>query len=119
MKICLALMFCLFGCSAAFASGTSMSLGGYYGYVPLKDNGTFNLGFSFYAPIVKSIGWWTWNGFGSTSKDEDWVSHVQGFDWSYQSLTTTLQYKISNNPNEIDNAPFEQEIGVKVKVKLW
>lgn len=108
-------------CSCGAYAATSASLGGYYGYVPTKNNGTFNLGFSFSVPIIKGVGWWTWNGIGSTAKDEEWVSHVQGLDWSYHNFTTTLQYKISKDPNLLTETkpPFEQEIGVKVKVKLW
>jgi hypothetical protein len=120
MKAIIFVLVSLFFSCGAYAD-TTASLGGYYGYVPNKKNGTFNLGFSFAVPIIKGVGWWTWNGLGSTAKDEEWVSHVQGLDFSYHNVTTTLQYKISKDPNVFTDSKikFEQEVGVKVKVKLW
>jgi hypothetical protein len=116
-----ALLVSLLFCSSMAFADTTASLSAGYGWNFKEENTSANVGFSLGAKILPGIGWWSWTGVGSTAKDENWISHVQGVDWSFNRFTTTLQYKISKDPDVVFDSsyPFDQEAALKVKVKLW
>jgi hypothetical protein len=105
----------------AFAGDTTASISSGYGWNFKEQNTSANLGVSLGIKVFPGIGWWQWSGVGSTAKDELWVSHVQGIDWSFNKFTTTLQYKVSKDPNFMldSKTPFDQEASLKIKIKLW
>lgn len=100
---------------------TSASIGGTYGYSLKEENTLGNVGFSLSAGLIKGIGWWSWTGVGMTADDSQWASHVQGIDWSFNRFTTTVQYKVSQDPDVLfkSSEGLDQEVAMKFKVKLW
>ena len=118
--LCLASALCLASTTAmAFETHASLSAGTGYNY--FEQHSYTKAGFTLSAPIGLGLGWWSYTGGGENAKQESWVSHTQGLDWTISRLTTTVSYKFSKDPNHFtdkDNR-VQEELGLGVKVRLW
>ena len=99
-----------------FETHASLGLGINHNY--LHQNDGFKGGLTISAPVINGIGWWSWTGLGENAKNERWVSHSQGIDFSFKSITTGISYKVSKDRN-VPNSPFENDVSLNVKIKLW
>lgn len=107
-------------CSVASAA-TSGSISAYYGNEFGSQKETANLGLSLGMPLMFGFGLWSWTGFGVNLENEKWTSHTQGLDFSIRNLTISGVYKASKATDLLmkPSVPVQQELGMRIKVKLW
>jgi hypothetical protein len=79
-----------------------------------------SIGIVMYQPLIKGLGWWSWNGIGATYEDNQkaarWVQTTQGIDLAVKRIRigATAKFQYDEPTKDVSS-----EYGVRVSVKIW